>query len=196
MILISLLNDFLVLKYQMLVSSLLASPFLFRALYSFFRGRSENLARIALKQHPHSAVVADILHLPHRDAEFDFAICIAVVHHLSTPERRSQSIAEILRTVRRASDTQPGGQVLVYAWALEQKDSRRGWDKGDQQDIMVPWVRKTPNAPAESQTFHRYYHLYEEGELERDVERAGGEVIKSGYEKDNWWVIATPKSLS
>ncbi|KAJ5216772.1 tRNA (carboxymethyluridine(34)-5-O)-methyltransferase [Penicillium chermesinum] len=158
--------------------------------------RSENLARIALKQHPHSAIVADILRLPHRDAEFDFAICIAVVHHLSTPERRAQAIAEILRTVKRGSDLQPGGQVLIYAWALEQKDSRRGWAKGDQQDVMVPWVRKNPTAPQESQTFHRYYHLYEEGELEGDVERAGGQVVTSGYEKDNWWVIATPKVIS
>lgn len=163
---------------------------------SFIWSRSENLAQIALQQHPHSAIVADILHLPHRDAEFDFALCIAVVHHLSTPERRSQAIAEILRTVKRGSSVEPGGQVLVYAWALEQKDSRRGWDKGDQQDIMVPWVRKNPAAPEEAQTFHRYYHLYEEGELERDVKRAGGQVVTSGYEKDNWWVIATPKTVS
>lgn len=139
-------------------------------------------------------MVADILHLPHRDAQFDFAICIAVVHHLSTPERRIQAIAEILRTMKPGSNNQPGGTVLIYAWALEQKHSRRGWDKGDQQDIMVPWVRKNPSAPGETQTFNRYYHLFEEGELERDIEKAGGEVVKSGYEKDNWWAIATPKT--
>ncbi|KAJ5928037.1 tRNA (carboxymethyluridine(34)-5-O)-methyltransferase [Penicillium verhagenii] len=155
--------------------------------------RSENLARFALQHQPHSAVVADILHLPHRNENFDFAMCIAVVHHLSTAERRVQAIAEILRTVKRGSDTQPGGTVLIYAWALEQKNSRRGWDKGDQQDIMVPWVRKNPSAPEESQTFNRYYHLFGEGELERDIENAGGHVVTSGYEKDNWWAIATPK---
>ncbi|KAJ5272854.1 hypothetical protein N7478_007979 [Penicillium angulare] len=155
--------------------------------------RSENLAQIARQHQPHTAVVADILHLPHRDAQFDFAICIAVVHHLSTPERRVQAIAEIIRTVKPGSGTQPGGTVLIYAWALEQKHSRRGWDKGDQQDIMVPWVRKTPSAPNGTQTFNRYYHLFEEGELERDIEKAGGQVVTSGYEKDNWWAIATPK---
>ncbi|KAJ5322979.1 hypothetical protein N7452_011268 [Penicillium brevicompactum] len=83
-----------------------------------------------------------------------------------------------------------GGKVLVYAWALEQKNSRRGWDKGDEQDRMVPWVRKGD----QPQTFHRYYHLYEEGELERDIENAGGRVLESGYEKDNWWAIATPQT--
>lgn len=91
---------------------------------------------------------------------------------------------------------QPGGKFLVYAWALEQKDSRRGWDKGDPQDIMVPWVRKTKSDQEQSQTFNRYYHLYEEGELERDIEQAGGQVLESGYEKDNWWAIATPKPVS
>ncbi|OQE25953.1 hypothetical protein PENFLA_c007G00402 [Penicillium flavigenum] len=152
--------------------------------------RSENLARIALQHQPHSTVVADILDLPHRDASFDFAISIAVVHHLSTPARRVQAVAEIMRTVKHGSETQEGGKVLIYAWALEQKNSRRGWDKGDEQDRMVPWVRKGD----QPQTFHRYYHLYTEGELERDIDNAGGRVLESGYEKDNWWAIATPKT--
>ncbi|KAJ5383298.1 hypothetical protein N7517_001209 [Penicillium concentricum] len=152
--------------------------------------RSENLARIALQHQPHSTVVADILELPHRDASFDFAISIAVVHHLSTPARRVQAVAEILRTVKRGSETQEGGKILIYAWALEQKNSRRGWDKGDEQDRMVPWVRKGD----QPQTFHRYYHLYAEGELEGDIDNAGGRVLESGYEKDNWWAIATPKT--
>ncbi|CAP80153.1 tRNA methyltransferase, has a role in tRNA modification [Penicillium rubens] len=152
--------------------------------------RSENLARIALQHQPHSTVVADILDLPHRDASFDFAISIAVVHHLSTPARRVQAVAEIMRTVKHGSETQEGGKVLIYAWALEQKNSRRGWDKGDEQDRMVPWVRKGDRP----QTFHRYYHLYAEGELERDIDNAGGRVLESGYEKDNWWAIATPKT--
>ncbi|KAJ5562307.1 hypothetical protein N7535_003240 [Penicillium sp. DV-2018c] len=152
--------------------------------------RSENLARIALKHQPHSTVVADILDLPHRDGHFDFAISIAVVHHLSTPARRVQAVAEMLRTLRPGSETQEGGKVLIYAWALEQKNSRRGWDKGDEQDRMVPWVRKGD----QPQTFHRYYHLYAEGELEQDIVNAGGRVLESGYEKDNWWAIAVANS--
>ena len=78
-------------------------------------------------------------------------------------------------------------------WALEQKSSRRGWDKGDAQDIMVPWVMKETghsDGKDETQTFHRYYHLYHQGELENDITEAGGLVIKSGYERDNWWAIA------
>ena len=41
-----------------------------------------------------------------------------------------------------------------------------------------------------STTVHRFYHLYRAGELEQDVVAAGGSVVESGYEKDNWWAIA------
>lgn len=59
---------------------------------------------------------------------------------------------------------------------------------------MVPWVM-TSNFPKDGPTeqpkvFHRYYHLYEAHELERDITNAGGRVLESGYEKDNWWAIA------
>ena len=121
---------------------------------------------------------------------------------------------------------------MIYVWALEQKSSRRGWDEGGEQDVMVPWVmtakkekvpkkkkqqsrkksddttpggaqvEKEPQGKEDEQietqepkpegdkTFLRYYHLYRKGELENDIEQAGGSVIESGYEKDNWWAIA------
>lgn len=269
------------------------------------------------------AVAADSLALPFREASADFVICIAVIHHLSTRERRVDAIRQLLRCVRRghrrgntstgtasqphdvhhaegAADVHGGGQgqgpgssagqVLVYVWALEQSSSRRGWAEGGEQDLLVPWVMKAPQqkkarvkgqqkqgqrqkqnkgGPAEEakrqhvdratderrgasggeggdgtadggrqqqqqqgqqqeqqqhdaqheavaadatadpgttendvadgnsqqeahtdKTFHRYYHLYREGELEEEVVAAGGSVLSSGYERDNWWVIA------
>ena len=33
-----------------------------------------------------------------------------------------------------------GGKALIYVWALEQKNSRRGWDENSAQDVFVPWV--------------------------------------------------------
>jgi len=173
-------------------------------------------------------VVADSLSLPHPLHTFDFAISIAVIHHLSTPARRVEAVQALLETLKQ------DGRALVFVWALEQKDSRRGWDEGHEQDVMVPWVRKIgqPKTPGRKkvkeqtgtdtdkacqdgrtgarwneddqhwdlpeatsqpvpteQTFHRYYHLYRRGELEEDVQAAGGVVIDSGYEKDNWWAI-------
>ncbi|KAK3650564.1 tRNA methyltransferase, has a role in tRNA modification [Elasticomyces elasticus] len=97
----------------------------------------------------------------------------------------------------------PGGKALTYVWALEQGGSRRGWTEGGEQDVMVPWVMRgskrlaqaesAGQSVSEDRTFHRYYHLYRKGELESDVVQAGGEVVEAGYEKDNWWVVATPR---
>ncbi|KAL8807048.1 MAG: hypothetical protein Q9223_005528 [Gallowayella weberi] len=159
--------------------------------------RSANLVQIANEHQPHSALVADNLWLPHPSSSFDFAISIAVIHHLSSRKRRVQAIAAILDTLRPGADSErgpsSGGKALIYVWALEQKTSRRGWDEGDEQDVMVPWVMKTKSdghSNEQSQTFHRYYHLYRQGELEDDVVEAGGSIAQSGYEKDNWWAIA------
>ena len=159
--------------------------------------RSKNLVAIARRHQPHSVLVSDIMDLPHPSGKFDFAISIAVVHHLSTPERRVEAIESVLQTLNT------GGRALVYVWALEQESSRRGWSEGDEQDVMVPWIMRGSKRAASDQShddsadhgrdkvFHRYYHLYRKGELERDVRSAGGTLIDTGYEKDNWWAIAT-----
>ena len=161
---------------------------------------SENLVQTAKKHPPHATIVANNLALPHPASIFDFAISIAVVHHFSTLARRIQAIAAMLEALKPATPVADFGQTahthassaLIYVWALEQKSSRRGWDEGDDQDIMVPWVMKQGTA-AEGQsekTFNRYYHLYRRGELEENIVAAGGTVVESGYEKDNWWAIA------
>nr|OQO18848.1 hypothetical protein B0A51_15442 [Rachicladosporium sp. CCFEE 5018] len=150
--------------------------------------RSSNLISIASQHRPHSAIVADILSLPHQPSNFDFAISIAVIHHLSTPARRIEAVTSILECLK------PTGTALLYVWALEQESSRRGWSEGDDQDVMVPWVMRKKGEG--ERTFQRYYHLYRKGELEGDVVSAGGDVVESGYEKDNWWVIARRGSSS
>ena len=154
--------------------------------------RSANLVKIASQHQPHSSLVADSLNLPHPLGFFDFAISIAVVHHLSTPQRRIQALAAILGLLRQPMGAETGARALIYVWALEQKHSRRGWDEGDDQDVMVPWVMK--QGPEPGKTFSRYYHLYRQGELEHDIVEAGGVILEAGYEKDNWWAVAAPRS--
>ncbi|KAK1597716.1 S-adenosyl-L-methionine-dependent methyltransferase, partial [Colletotrichum navitas] len=159
------------------------------ALYIIASDRSANLSASAAARAPNNQVlVADSLALPYRGAAFDFAISIAVIHHMSTRERRRAAVAALLDAVR------PGtGRVLVMVWALEQGGSRRGWDAGAAQDQLVSWVTKgrkeRDDQPARDETFQRYYHLYREGELEEDVAEVGGRVLESGYERDNWWAI-------
>ena len=198
-------------------------------------------------------LVADALHLPHPRRRFDFAISIAVIHHFSSPQRRVAAIESILAVLKGhagGASAEPG-RALICVWALEQKSSRRGWDRGHAQDVFVPWVlssqfsntsnttttttttttantnssRSSSNANAEEETqaacqapqdqrapvegpdvaplqasteapqelvYQRYYHLYRQGELEADVAAAGGCVVESGFERDNWWAVCAP----
>ena len=221
----------------------------------------------AIRRPPPSSDVfqSSTLFLPHPSSRLDFAISIAVIHHLSTRSRRVEAVRAMLEVlkpwkspastivgakskaengvkgkdedverIRRLAASEIGGVLLVFVWALEQKGSRRGWDQGMEQDVMVPWVMKSggegetnrkkrvqrlegsegekaqeyggnvgcvsgKDAMAEvedkeeasrDKTFYRYYHLYKRGELEADVEAAGGKVLDGGWERDNWWVIA------
>ena len=58
--------------------------------------------------------MADCLELPFKAAVFDSVVSIAMVHHLSTVERRVKAIEELCRITRS------GGTLLVYVWAFEQ----------------------------------------------------------------------------
>lgn len=158
--------------------------------------RSQSLAKFAAQKPAHDVIVSDILSLSHPLCRFDFAICIAVVHHLSTRERRVEATQAILAVLKTSTvdGSSRNGTALIYVWALEQKNSRRGWDEGGEQDVMVPWVTKQKkDADIQEKVVERYYHLYRKGELEEDILEAGGEIVESGYEKDNWWAIARRK---
>jgi tRNA (uracil-5-)-methyltransferase TRM9 len=143
------------------------------------------------------AVIGDILNLPHPLGSFDFAVCIAVVHHLANHERRVEAIRSVLSLLKpsfKDQDPKASATALLYVWALEQKGSRRGWDENSSQDVMVPWILRNKSKPkaegASEKVFQRYYHLYRKDELEQSIQEAGGHVVESGYEKDNWWAIA------
>jgi tRNA (uracil-5-)-methyltransferase TRM9 len=169
-------------------------------LYIIGSDRSSELVKIAQGKKNGQVAVADALAVPFPSDSFDFAISIAVIHHFSTRQRRIKAVEEIIRLLKSQ------GTALIYVWALEQKNSRRGWDEGMDQDVMVPWVlnEKKKKKPEEAQATEnesednvklRYYHLYKKGELEEDVSTAGGIVIEQGYEKDNWWAVVQRKSL-
>lgn len=64
----------------------------------------------------HEVLVADAVNLPYRTGFGDAAISIAVLHHLSTENRRKKAIEELIRVVKK------GGVVLITVWAVEQED--------------------------------------------------------------------------
>lgn len=76
----------------------------------------------------HEVLVADAINLPYRTGFGDAAISIAVLHHLSTENRRKRAIEELVRVVKK------GGLVLITVWAVEQED----------RSLLTKW---TPLAP-------------------------------------------------
>ncbi|XP_076031510.1 tRNA (carboxymethyluridine(34)-5-O)-methyltransferase ALKBH8-like [Oratosquilla oratoria] len=239
-----------------------------------------------------SVVQCNCLNLPFSDESFTAVICIAVIHHLSTHERRKAAILEMARVLT------VGGQGLVYVWALEQqyhkkksaylkqnKKNRPGRNKNTEedngsfrpqyretqapqrhevgllpqepksdfnktdvkipttnlpihenrtgfthQDMLVPWKLKPQKGSGDSRDrlsqdraktetnrenemsneekisleaagkvameavnpsiFHRYYHLFREGELESICTSLPCvQIIKSYYDEGNWCVI-------
>lgn len=72
--------------------------------------------------------LADNLHLPYQSDSFDAVISIGVIHHLTNVERRIAAIRELARILR------PGGKLMIYVWALEQR-----LRKFDAQDVLIPW---------------------------------------------------------
>jgi SAM-dependent methyltransferase len=122
-----------------------------------------------------NTIYGDVLDIPFETDSFDYTICIAVIHHLSTIEKRQKAIEEIMRVTKK------GGKALILVWALEQpENSRRKFTK---QDNMVSWKDKRGNLLGE-----RYYYVFKKDELEGLV---GGSftISKSFYELGNWGVI-------
>lgn len=76
----------------------------------------------------HEVLVADAVNLPYRTGFGDAAISIAVLHHLSTDNRRKKAIEELLRVVKK------GGHVLITVWAVEQEDK----------SLLTKWTPLSP----------------------------------------------------
>ncbi|XP_061420048.1 alkylated DNA repair protein alkB homolog 8 [Lethenteron reissneri] len=241
--------------------------------YVFGCDRSAGLVGIC-EQRGFQALVCDALALPVRTGACDACLSIAVIHHLSTQDRRLEALRELLRILR------PGGRALVYVWALEQQyrqarskylkpkhgetvgggtgpqpvvgvgetaDDEKGTsctptngvkspcddvaessrpaepapvppeprrDPGmptrghlpvhtnrtpfRAQDVLVPWHHRrqgeTPGPPEraceEAPVYHRYYHVFREGELEALCARLdGARVLESYYDQGNWCVV-------
>ncbi|ADJ26040.1 Methyltransferase type 11 [Dehalogenimonas lykanthroporepellens BL-DC-9] len=103
----------------------------------------------------------DMRSLDFPDNYFDFAIAVASLHHLDSPESRRQALAEIHRVVR------PDGEIFLTVWNACQP---RFWFS--RRDTRIPW--KTGD-----KTVFRYYHLFTYREIERLAKDEGFTVMSS-----------------
>ena len=74
----------------------------------------KELSELAYKRYE-NVIRANNLCLPYRSGSMDAVISVGVLHHFASPQRRLQSVSELSRLLR------PGGKLLIYVWAWEQK---------------------------------------------------------------------------
>ncbi|KAF7684091.1 putative methyltransferase [Astathelohania contejeani] len=119
----------------------------------------------------------NVINLPYKDGMFDLILSIAVVHHLTTEERRNKCFQEMHRVLA------PNGKALVYVWSSEYKNKSKFRSAGlkSDQDVFASW-----NGSFEKV---RFYHLYTLGELEEQARRNGFTILKSGSENESLYVI-------
>lgn len=121
-------------------------------------------AEMAVSRGPHQIewLEGDASALPFRDSTFDAALCIAVLHHIPSPEGRKRSLAELRRVLR------PDGRALLSVWSADDPKLRELLGGSPLAgDVEVPW--RLP----EGGSVQRYYHLFQTGELDRLIIESG-----------------------
>lgn len=114
--------------------------------------------------------------LPFRNASFDAGLCIAVLHHLPLEADRLAALAELRRVLR------PRAPVLLSVWAREQSRFRSGLAaRGVGGDVEVPWTMP------DRTVVPRFYHLFQEGELERLIIGSGLHGERFFHGAGNWF---------
>jgi len=128
--------------------------------------------------------LGNMLQLPYRGGLFDAVINVAVLHHISTRERRIAAVKELLRIVR------PGGRVCISVWADEQVKKTK-WQlcntNNSNTDYMIPFDKRN------GEVIMRYYHLFTEADFRGVLNECIGEeevVLESFvFDKDNWIAV-------
>jgi len=134
---------------------------------------SENLVKIA-RDTGYNIKLGSVTEIPYENNIFDRVICIAVIHHLNSRERRIKCLEEISRVLKL------GGTALVSGWQYSDSDPKR-----DNIDGFVDW-----KDPKNDKVYKRYYHMFVEGELDELVSNVNSlQIIDTGYEQQNYFVI-------
>ena len=142
---------------------------------------SENLLKIC-QERGLNVKMSNIKSIPFESNYFDYIVCIAVLHHISTFEDRIQAMNELIRVLK------PGGQMMIQVWAREQTLSAQFIPFNDQNDYFVTWTKVKKSG--EKEISKRYYHLFPESEVDELLLKLNGiKIIKKFYEANNWCFI-------
>lgn len=130
------------------------------------------------KSYSHDCCIANGLYLPYKNKSFQYAISIAVLHHISDYESRLKFITNIINIL------EPGGKLLFTVWAQEQTIKKKWIWQGNNGDYLIPWLDKYSK-----QTFYRFYHLFSYEEIKQFANALENVIVCDIiFEKDNWCV--------
>jgi len=137
-------------------------PFLNRGFDCFGIDSSKELIKLAKERITGAKlIVANAAKLPFPDKSFDYAICLAVLHHLK-PAQHKKAVSEIHRVLK------PGGKAAIAVWNKLQPRFIFG-----KKERTVPW--KTTSG----KVFGRYYYFFTFWEL-KSLLKKHGFAIKEG----------------
>lgn len=123
------------------------------------------------------SIVANNLMIPFKNNSIDFILSIAVIHHLSSWERRKQCIEEMIRILK------PGGKLMIQVWAFEQ--SNKSKNKFNKQENLISFKN-----PQQTMNEFRYYYVFKKNELYNMVSEFDNiKILESYWEAGNWIII-------
>jgi ubiquinone/menaquinone biosynthesis C-methylase UbiE len=108
---------------------------------------------------------SDMKDLPVKDEVFDYIICMASLHHLLKRGDRLKALDEMKRVLKT------NGEILISVW-------NKWYPKFLFKDKIIekPWNFK-------GKILRRKYYLYTYGELEKEIEESGLEILDIHPEK-------------
>ncbi|MCX6782310.1 MAG: methyltransferase domain-containing protein [Candidatus Magasanikbacteria bacterium] len=124
-------------------------------------------------------VTADAVKLPFKNNYFDFAVSIAVMHHIPSAELRLKFLQELHRVLKSGAVAKLDNWNLLEDWGRKKFNISRqlanppaGYDKGD---VFVSWKATG------KKDYPRFIHIFSDRELRSLARDAGFKKIKIEY---------------
>jgi len=93
-----------------------------------------------------NVVQNDCCRMYFKDNIFDYALAVAVFHHMADTSRRNQALSEMIRILK------VGGHGIFSVWSIENQEKKRHFTPGDN---FVKWERR-----CDRKIFERYYYVF------------------------------------
>lgn len=130
--------------------------------------RNNNL-KIILKK-------ANVIKLPYKNSEFDYVICISVLHHLNK-KNQIKALKEVFRILKTNSI------FLISVWNKKQMRNPPKFKQG-----FIKWK-------IDDKVLKRYYYFFDKVELENLLKLVGFNIIKAKEDKNIVFLCKKPSKV-